>query len=100
MQSENAACAKEVQRFVTRWLERYVEELHSPPRHGEELFYLVLIDRSSSATLKCMHRANNFDILRLIFASIVVLVHCHDLSLQPALGWIPRLFSSRVAVVG
>jgi peptidoglycan/LPS O-acetylase OafA/YrhL len=47
-----------------------------------------------------MHRANNFDLLRLLFALIVVLAHCHDLSLQPTLWWIPRIFSSRIAVEG
>lgn len=47
-----------------------------------------------------MNRANNLDMLRLVFASVVVLYHCHDLSRQPDLQRIPQLISSRVAIEG
>ncbi len=47
-----------------------------------------------------MNRANNLDLLRVIFASIVVLSHCHELSLQQDLWWVPHVVSSRVAVEG
>src|ERR1019366_4557767 len=47
-----------------------------------------------------MHRTNNFDILRLFFALIVVLAHCSALSLNASLSWMPRLFNSRIAVEG
>lgn len=47
-----------------------------------------------------MPRENNFDLLRLLFASIVVLRHCYDLSLNPAYSWIPHLMNSRLAVEG
>jgi peptidoglycan/LPS O-acetylase OafA/YrhL len=47
-----------------------------------------------------MHRANNFDVLRLCFAAIVVLAHCADLSQQHSLSWAARLVNSRVAVEG
>ena len=45
-------------------------------------------------------RQNNFDLLRLIFASVVVLYHCHDLSLNTTYSWIPFVASSRLAVEG
>ncbi len=45
-------------------------------------------------------RQNNFDIVRLTLAAIVVLVHAYDLSNSPALGVLPRFVSSRVAVEG
>jgi peptidoglycan/LPS O-acetylase OafA/YrhL len=47
-----------------------------------------------------MHRANNFDMLRLILAVVVVFVHCSELSLQPALAFIPHFLNSRIAVEG
>ena len=47
-----------------------------------------------------MPRDNNFDLLRLLFASMVVLYHCHDLSLSPAYWWVPYVASSRIAVEG
>jgi peptidoglycan/LPS O-acetylase OafA/YrhL len=47
-----------------------------------------------------MSRTNNFDVLRLILASIVVLAHCFDLSREPALSWVGDVISSRVAVEG
>jgi peptidoglycan/LPS O-acetylase OafA/YrhL len=43
-------------------------------------------------------RKNNFDIVRLTLASVVVLVHSEALSDSPALAIIPRLVSSLVAV--
>src|ERR1700692_4474705 len=45
-------------------------------------------------------RQNNFDLLRLIFASMVVLYHCHDLSLNPTYSWITFVANSRLAVEG
>ena len=46
------------------------------------------------------HRRNNFDLLRLLFASIVVLYHCYDLSFSPSYLWIPRVVSANLAVEG
>jgi peptidoglycan/LPS O-acetylase OafA/YrhL len=43
---------------------------------------------------------NNFDVLRLSLAGMVVLAHCHDLSRAAELAWITRVISSRVAVEG
>ena len=45
-------------------------------------------------------RSNNFDILRLTFASMVVLYHCYDLSGEPALRWVPLVCSAKLAVEG
>jgi peptidoglycan/LPS O-acetylase OafA/YrhL len=47
-----------------------------------------------------MPRNNNFDLLRLIFACMVVMYHCHDWSLNPSYFWIPYVTSSRLAVEG
>jgi peptidoglycan/LPS O-acetylase OafA/YrhL len=41
---------------------------------------------------------NNFDLLRLLFAGTVCLVHCHELSGLPQLGALTRFLSSAVAV--
>lgn len=41
---------------------------------------------------------NNFDLLRLIFAGTVCLVHAHELSGFQQLGWIASVLSSAVAV--
>ncbi len=45
-------------------------------------------------------RQNNFDIVRLTLAIIVVLVHAYDLSNSQSLGVLTRVVSSRVAVEG
>ena len=45
-------------------------------------------------------RQNNFDIVRLTLASIVVLVHAYDLSNGQSLAVLTRFVSSRVAVEG
>jgi peptidoglycan/LPS O-acetylase OafA/YrhL len=47
-----------------------------------------------------MPRNNNFDLLRMLFASMVVLYHCHDLSLNTSYFWIPYVTSSGLAVEG
>ena len=45
-------------------------------------------------------RKNNMDNLRLILAAIVVISHCHDLSLNPSLEIVGRIFDATVAVRG
>ena len=45
-------------------------------------------------------RGNNFDLLRLVFATTVALVHAHVLSGAPALAPLSRVLSSAVAVSG
>jgi len=45
----------------------------------------------------CLTR-NNFDLLRLLFAGTVCLVHSFNLSGFPQLAWIPQILSSAVAV--
>jgi peptidoglycan/LPS O-acetylase OafA/YrhL len=45
-------------------------------------------------------RSNNFDVLRLTFASMVVLYHCYDLSGEHVLRWIPLVCSAKLAVEG
>jgi len=47
-----------------------------------------------------MPRFNNFDILRLLFAWIVVFTHCYDLSLSPAFLKLLFLMQSERAVFG
>ncbi len=47
-----------------------------------------------------MQRQNNFDILRLILAWMVVVVHCCSLSESPALGGILRNLNSSLAIEG
>ena len=54
----------------------------------------------STAKMSTSMRQNNFDIVRLVLAAIVVLVHCYDLSDSPSLAILPHLISSRVAVEG
>lgn len=61
------------------------------------------VQPESSALVDVRHsdgrlRENNFDLLRLVFAGIVCLVHAHVLSGFVELEWIPGLFSSTVAV--
>lgn len=41
---------------------------------------------------------NNFDLLRILFASTVCLVHCYELSGYQQLAWIVNIFSSAIAV--
>jgi peptidoglycan/LPS O-acetylase OafA/YrhL len=41
---------------------------------------------------------NNFDLLRFLFASTVMLVHCHVLSQQPQLAFLSEWLSSEIAV--
>lgn len=41
---------------------------------------------------------NNFDLLRLVLAAIVVFVHAYDLSDFPGLGWVVGVLSSTMAV--
>lgn len=41
---------------------------------------------------------NNFDLLRLLFAGVVCLVHIHQLSGYQQLGWLESILSSAVAV--
>ena len=45
-------------------------------------------------------RQNNFDLVRLILAAIVVFVHCYGLSASPTLSFIPLFLSRHVAVEG
>ncbi len=47
-----------------------------------------------------MSRGNNFDLLRLVFASMVMLVHLHALSAEPALAFLSVALSSELAVEG
>ncbi|MFY9906980.1 MAG: acyltransferase [Terriglobales bacterium] len=49
---------------------------------------------------KSIPRNNNFDLIRLVLASVVVIVHCHDLSLQPGLAWLTIWLDSGIAVKG
>src|ERR1700743_3451173 len=50
--------------------------------------------------LPTIPRRNNMDALRLLFAAVVLLAHCHDLSLHPALGWVSVIAKSDLAVQG
>jgi peptidoglycan/LPS O-acetylase OafA/YrhL len=45
-------------------------------------------------------RKNNFDIVRLLLAAVVVLSHAFDLSQNPHLEWIERVLNARLAVEG
>lgn len=47
---------------------------------------------------KWQFQANNFDLLRLLFATTVCLVHVYQLSEMAELAWIDNLFSSAIAV--
>ena len=53
-----------------------------------------------SATPFSRLQRNNFDLLRLVFASMVCLVHAYQLSGFRQLGWIAKVFSSAIAVKG
>ena len=59
----------------------------------------LLPARSTRKVLLPM-RKNNFDIVRLALAAIVVFVHCYDLSGAPALAFIFRMTNARIAVEG
>ena len=43
---------------------------------------------------------NNFDLLRLLFAATVCLVHAYDLSGYPQLAWLARVLSPASALKG
>lgn len=45
-------------------------------------------------------RENNFDIVRLALATVVVFFHCSAVSQSPQLEWIPRFASGELAVQG
>ena len=45
-------------------------------------------------------RENNFDILRLILAIVVVFFHAGSISGSPELDWLPNVFSGHLAVEG
>src|ERR1035441_3699041 len=49
---------------------------------------------------KSIPRNNNLDLVRLVLASVVVIVHCRDLSLQPGLAWLTKWLDSGIAVKG
>lgn len=51
-----------------------------------------------SSAVKLPHHQNNFDLLRIVFASMVVLFHMAVLSQAPALDWMPYSISSLFAV--
>jgi hypothetical protein len=43
---------------------------------------------------------NNFDLLRLLFAATVCLVHAYDLSGYPQLAWLGRILVSGIGAEG
>jgi peptidoglycan/LPS O-acetylase OafA/YrhL len=47
-----------------------------------------------------VRRENNFDVIRLVLAWIVVITHCYDLSASPALAVLQPIMQSRRAVEG
>ncbi len=49
-------------------------------------------------TIPNIIKRNNFDLLRLVFATTVCLEHVFELSRLAQLGWVPRYLSSAVAV--
>ena len=53
---------------------------------------------SSQATERLSFKQNNFDLLRLLFALIVCLVHVYKLSENPQLAWLHRVLSSDLAI--
>jgi peptidoglycan/LPS O-acetylase OafA/YrhL len=55
---------------------------------------------TTGANIVLLPRSNNFDILRLLLATIVVLAHCHELSRESSLAWVPLIANSRLAVEG
>src|ERR1700744_2670004 len=58
------------------------------------------IQASPSHRTPNLMRNNNFDIVRLVLATIVVFVHSSALSLNSSLDILPRILSAHVAVEG
>jgi len=54
----------------------------------------------TSAKTSSLMRQNNFDIVRLALAAVVVLVHCFDLSDNGSLAILVHIFNARIAVEG
>jgi len=73
---------------------------YAPARQVKRRWYHLPHLLVSVSSPQGIPRLNNFDVLRLLFASMVVLAHCHDLSMEPLLSWVPRIVNSRLAVEG